>query len=113
MGEYADLVADALDVELDPDDPTLLALLEPPDGLQTGSSVKQWRLAMAPVANHVAGLAGTPIDPQVAAKLRVLAQMKHGLSPIDGGPATSVSPAPGPAKNKDRLLDTEIIAIYW
>lgn len=113
LGEYADLVADALDVELDPDDPTLLALLEPPEGLQTGSSVKQWRLAMAPVANHVAGLAGTPIDPQVAAKLRVLAQMKHGLSPIDGGPATSVSPAPGPAKNKDRLLDTEIIAIYW
>jgi len=113
LGEYADLVADALGVELDADDPTLLPLLEPPEGLQQGSSVKQWRLAMAPIANHVAALAGSSVDPHVAAKLRVLAQMKHGLSPIDGGTAPSVSSTPGTAMGKDRLLDTEIIAIYW
>lgn len=113
LGEYADLIADALGVELDVGDQTLLPLLEPPEGLQQGSPVKQWRLAMAPIANHVAALAGSSVDPQVAAKLRVLAQMKHGLSPIDGGMATGVSSKPGTAMGKGRLLDTEIIAIYW
>jgi hypothetical protein len=113
LGEYADLVADALGVKLDAGDPTLLALLEPPEGLQQGSPVKQWRLAMAPVANHVAALAGTPVDPQVAANLRVLAQMKHGLSPIEGRAVPNASSTPGTTKGKSRLLDSEIIAIYW
>lgn len=112
LGEYADLVADALGVDLDPADPGLLAALEPPSGLQQGSSVKQWRQAMAPVASYVAELAGRPVDPEVAAKLRVLAQMKHGLSPIGEG-AASMSSTLGTAKGKDHLLDTEIIAIYW
>lgn len=107
------MVADALGVELDAGDPTLLALLEPPEGLQQGSPVKQWRLAMAPVADHVAALAGTPVDPQVAAKLRVLAQMKHGLSPIEGRTVLAASSTPGTSQGKSRLLDTEIIAIYW
>lgn len=113
LGEYADLVADALGVELDTGDATLLPLLEPPEGLQHGSSVKQWRLAMAPIADHVAALAGSSVDPQEAAKLRVLAQMKHGLSPIDGGMAPGGSRTPGTTIGKGRLLDTEIIAIYW
>ncbi|MBW3591149.1 MAG: hypothetical protein KY393_04795, partial [Actinobacteria bacterium] len=58
-------------------------------------------------------LAGTPVDPQVAAKLRVLAQMKHGLSSIDGRTVPGMNSGPGTAKDKGRLLDTEIIAIYW
>jgi hypothetical protein len=68
---------------------------------------------MAPVANHVAALAGTPVDPQVAAKLRVLAQMKHGMSPIQSRMVSEASSTPGTSKGKSRLLDTEIIAIYW
>jgi hypothetical protein len=113
LTEYAELVADALGVELDAGDPALLALLEPPEGLQKGSSVKQWRLAMTPVANHIAALADSPVDPQLAAKLRVLAQMKHGLSPIAESKAASASSMPETAKGRGRLLDTEIIAIYW
>ncbi len=112
MREYADLVADALGVKLDASDPTMLALLEVPQGLQQGSPVKQWRVAMEPVANHLVNLAGTPLDPQLAANLRVLAQMKHGLSPISDSKVPDVSSAPGTPKN-NRLLDTEIIAIYW
>jgi hypothetical protein len=113
LREYADLVADAVGVELDVSDPTLLALLEPPEGLQQSSPVKQWRVAMAPVANHIAALAGTPVDPQLAANLRVLAQMKHGLSPMGDRMVPDVSSTPGTARGKVRLLDTEIIAIYW
>jgi len=113
LGEYASLIADALGLELDSGEPTLLALLEPPAGLQQSSPVTQWRLAMAPIANHVASLAGSPVDPQVAAKLRVLAQMKHGLSPIGNRAIPDMSSTPRMAKGKDRLLDTEIIAIYW
>lgn len=113
LSEYADLIADALGVELDPGDATLPALLEPPDGLQQRSSVKEWRAAMAPIADHVSALAGTSVDPQMAAKLRVLAQMKHGLSPIEKGVGPEVDGTSGAARGKDRLLDTEIIAIYW
>lgn len=113
LGEYADLVADTLGVELDAKDPTLLALLEPPSGLQQGSPVMQWRRAMAPIAKYIAELAGRPVDPEVAAKLRVLAQIKHGWSPIEGREVPYVSSTLGTARSKDRLLDTEIIAIYW
>ncbi|HXA31918.1 MAG TPA: hypothetical protein VNV87_06635, partial [Acidimicrobiales bacterium] len=112
LSEYADLVAEALGVELDADDPMLLALLEPPEGLKRGLSVKNWRLAMAPVANHVAELAGKSVDPQVAAKLRVLAQMKHGLSPIERREVPRSNSTPGKTASNGRLLDTEIIAIY-
>ena len=74
LSGYADLVADALDVELDAKDPTLLTLLEPPSGLDRGSPVEQWRQAMAPVADYVAELAGGSLEPEVAAKLRAPAQ---------------------------------------
>lgn len=113
LREYADLAAEALGVKLDAGDPALLTLLEAPKGLQPGSPVKQWREAMAPVASHVAALAGTPLDPQVAAKLRVLAQMKHGLSPISQRTAPVATSTPGRPDAKSRLLDSEIIAIYW
>jgi hypothetical protein len=113
LGEYADLVAEFLGVELDATDPTLLALLEPPSGLQQGSPVKQWRRAMAPVANHIAELAGKPVDPEVAAKLRVLAQMKHAVSPIEGRMVSDVNSTRETERERARLLDTEIIAIYW
>lgn len=113
LGEYADLVADTLGVELDLDDPILRALLEPPEGLKPGSPVKQWRRAMAPVANHVAALAGSALNPVVAADLRMLAQLKHGLSPAGRGWTPGMNSGRGPAKDKHRLLDTEIIAIYW
>ena len=111
--DYAELVAESLGVELDAGDPTLVPLLEPPLGLQHRSSVKHWRVAMAPIAKHVETLAGKTVDPREAARLRVLAQMKHGLSPIDAGTAPGTNPGSGTPKDKGRLLDTEIIAIYW
>ncbi|AYY13129.1 hypothetical protein EF847_10895 [Actinobacteria bacterium YIM 96077] len=113
LREYAELIAEELNVYLDPADPGLMPLLEPPDGLQQGSTVKQWRLAMEPVANHVATVAGKTVDAQVAARLRVLAQMKHGLSAIDTRPGTDLSSMSTETKDKGYLLDTEIIAIYW
>ena len=113
LSEYADLVADALGVDLDVQDATLLALLEPPNGLHQASSVKEWRVTMTPVADYVEKLAGSPVDREVAAKLRVLAQMKHGFSPLEGQAVLPQSPAPGTPADRDYLLDTEIIAIYW
>lgn len=113
LHEYADLLADSLGTELDPHDAALALLLEPPDELRPGSSVKQWRAAMEPIAGHIASVTGTEPDRQTAARLRVLAQMKHGLGPI-GAPRKPDGPTePGVINADGRLLDTEIIAIYW
>lgn len=113
LTEYANLLADELDVQLDTADATLLHLIEPTGVLQRGSHVKQWRAAMAPIADYVQERAGRPIDKGVAARLRVLAQVKHGLSAIDQQGTLSATSDPVRPASKDRLLDTEIIAIYW
>jgi hypothetical protein len=39
--------------------------------------------------------------------------MKHGLSPINPMSASETVAKPGVIKADGRLLDTEIIAIYW
>jgi hypothetical protein len=112
LADYADLVAEAVGVEVDHEDHPLAALLVPPDGLGAGSNVKQWRRALEPIAEHIASLAAGELDPQVATNLRTLARMNHGLSPIDERRALEPTAA-GVAKSDGRLLDTEIIAIYW
>ena len=112
LANYAELVADALDVELHPDEAELAALLVPPKELQAGSTVKQWRQVMEPIATHVASIARSELDPQVASNLRLLARMNYQLSPIDAAAASQ--PATSPTIEGDGpLLDTEIIAIYW
>lgn len=113
LTEYANLLADELNVQLDAAEPTLLQLVEPPAALQRGSHVKQWRAAMEPIADYVQERAGRPIDKEAAARLRVLAQVKHGLSPIDQRATPAATGGPVGAATNERLLDTEIIAIYW
>ncbi len=79
---------------------------------QDFSSVDSRRLAFDAVQRLVEADTSHTFDPSVVVQLRSEVMVQAGLN-SDGSVSNTPMPTPQPTRSDERLLDTEIIAIYW
>lgn len=87
------------------------------DASERVGSVSDQRSAFALVGQLLASTSKTDLDPTRDLELREAARTQSGLSlfPMIAAPPSSPSPAPLPPSSvvEPRVLDVEVIAIYW
>jgi hypothetical protein len=89
-------------------------LLDAAVDLTGDSPVEHWRNACAPITEYLESKSGSPLDRRFAAECRVAARVEAGIAPLltTPIPGNAIDPAPH-AVSDERLLDGEIIAVYW
>lgn len=115
LSKYAFLLADHVGIQITEQDLESRSLLDAANDLGAESSVEQWRRAFEPITLLVEEKANLQIDKTVASQLRLTARLEAGLHQLAPG-SSEAGAAPEAAAeepHKARLLDTEIIAIYW
>jgi hypothetical protein len=87
----------------------------PIDSSRAWDTVEEQRLAFAALTERLRGTYGVELDAEALAAARHDALLRVGLVPLVAPPASlSVVPAAPPAAiPPSRVLDTEVIAIYW
>ena len=109
--QYGRLVAEHSGVPISEGELEEVGVLTPPPTLDANSPVEHWREAFDQVAKVVELKSEIKMDPTVASRLRSQARTEVFADPTNV--SSNSSPMPTPSLKNDRLLDSEIIAIYW
>ena len=111
---YAGLLADGAGVEVTEAELEEGGLFEGAAGLDANSSVAQWRAAFDPLTDFIQSRSSSAIDRELASHCRTVARLQGGLGQLVVGESTTDIGVPDSQQGAgERLLDTEIIAIYW
>lgn len=82
-----------------------------------GSTATGQRTAFADIHGLIAGWSDVAVTPEKDLELRSAAKAEAGLSdlPVETSPSSVIAPqvALSPADTDERLLDVEVVAIYW
>lgn len=105
---YAEMLADRTGLEITEEDLQREGLLRHDVAQDLG--VREWRDLLAPVTRLVEQRAGQAIDRETAADYRVAAVTRAGLLEA---PAPVAALDAEPRDARERLLDSEIVAVYW
>ncbi|MER7546505.1 hypothetical protein ABTW95_26210 [Spirillospora sp. NPDC127506] len=109
---YGELLAQHYGIALDEADRSRLEVLAG-ENAELLVSVIESREGFRAISEFISSRRGGEIEPVVAAKLRMNARRQAGLETFNGSDSIP-APNPQPANQKDgRLLDAEIVAIYW
>lgn len=110
--KYALLLAENVGAAVSESNLDQAGLLDIADQLNRDTPIATWRLAFSPIAEYVDALTDKQINPEVGSHLRMLALSEAGFGHVPA--ATVASPNNDSASGSDeRLIDAEIIAIYW
>lgn len=97
-------------------DPTLVAGdVIPVDRTRTWTTVEEQRPPFEALTHRLLETYGIDPDRELMATLRHQALVQAGLVPSAGSAVSqnNAAPAPRPVEPQSRILDTELIAIYW
>ncbi len=113
LREYASMLAQSTGAVLDADEVdravAAIAAQDPPF-----NTALERRAALEPMTKTVEEALDSPVDREVAARLRSAAYEKHRTTSIVTA-RTSIEPGESvePGSRPDRILDCELVAIYW
>jgi hypothetical protein len=112
---FAGLIADSVECEITEEELKAARVLEGASALEQMSPVDQWRSAFQPIAEFVEKKSGKSIDPIVASNSRTIARCEAAMEYLTPVPTTTTQTADpsSPADDSQRLLDAEIIGVYW
>lgn len=109
---YGEQLAQHYGIALDEADRSRLEVLAG-ENAELLISVIESRAGFRAISEFVGSRGGREIEPVVAAKLRMNARRQAGLETFSGSDPIP-APSPQPTNQEDgRLLDAEIVAIYW
>lgn len=113
LWRFASMLAEKSGVELSEDELAEAGLLDAAADLNGDLPVERWRAACAPITAYIESRSGAVVDRQFAADCRVAARVEAGIAPLAAPAIGEPLNPPASLPVDERLLDSEIIAIYW